>query len=140
MSQALRSLETGLLTVACSPTQKIVVAIPTFQEYSPGPASILFLSLSADPFPTLNPVPWSLLCVAILTTLGSIWSSAFSGNFIAYFAISVVLPERDWAETWDPKMPIRPAHKMNRNTEPNEGARLISELPSVFAKFISSIQ
>ena len=104
-SHALLSFPTGLLSVACSPIQKTVVEIPTFQAYSPVPVPRLFFSLTVEPVPSISPGTCSPFLAGSLMTLGSILTKVFSGNFIAYFAISVVLSDRDCAQTWVPGWP-----------------------------------
>src|ERR1700688_1123285 len=103
MSHALLSLEMGLLTDACSPTQKTVVAIPCFQAYSPEPVMRLFLPLIAEPAPSLRPETRNPLPAGSGITLGSILNKSFSGNFIAYFARSVAPSDRDCAMADVPK-------------------------------------
>src|SRR5215469_4418699 len=113
MSQALLSFGTGLLTVACSPIQKTVVVIASFQEYSPSPVPRPFFPLKAEP----ASFPASLLFVGNIVTLGWIRTSALSGNFMAYRAKSVLPWDEAWANAVAPEPARRPRYKTTRKVD-----------------------
>jgi hypothetical protein len=80
-------LGTGLLPLGRSPIQKIVVMIPRFHEYRPGPPlSAASLPIKEGPVMYRGPSPGNTVFVGDMITLGSIFSKAFLRSFIAYLA------------------------------------------------------
>src|ERR1700742_2545417 len=120
----------GLLTVTCSPTQNTVVAIATFQAYSPMPVPILFLSLTTEPVPAAG----LRMPAGILTTFGSILSKAFSGSFIAYFATSVVAPAGDCPKRGTPRTDRSPTLNNSWIVGPLDGQSLMLAWSPAFSK------
>ena len=103
------------------------------------PVPRLFFSLTAEPVPSLSPGNWSPFLAGSLMTLGSILSKVFSGNFIAYFARSVVLSDRDCAQTCDARMARSAAPKTSGTFVPSAGTRSIPVRSSLFCKTFRSI-
>src|SRR5690349_9367450 len=83
--------------------------MPNFHGYSSSPAPRLFFPLKNEPGPLPEPETARPLFPCNIGALGWILSSVFSGNFIAYRAMSATLSDLDCAQASAAKSASRPA-------------------------------